>query len=368
VRFEFELTGQGWAQVGLADDDGRIRRTQARLLSHPDPLLELLRAVRGLVSGMVDGSCGWQDEPGETRWVDTRNAGRVQHQDPPGEDRWVFSRDESRVHIEVRRLTGSRIRSPSDPIPDDVVFTCSTEVAELQRAVVQGASEALTRHGLDGYRALWGSELPVAELEVMRSQQPGGWKPGCRPEDRDWADSYGIVTGVAASSNPVEALPADYEAYTCILHPLTLDASEQRIPWLPDPEPDPWNRVEQVFAWARANFPKVTAWEGQFDPGSSAALIDLLDIEPGKLYTAAYFIVPVWREPDRVITMTGHELTAQLRSPDLCGPLMWWPHDRRWVVSTPYDEWWTYVASDQATADAIRQHPDLETLPCTHQA
>lgn len=70
-EFDYKLTGSGWSEARIADDDGHAIVTASYL---SDALRSLLEAVALVVEGQAEARFSWDEEPGEYRWVLTREA------------------------------------------------------------------------------------------------------------------------------------------------------------------------------------------------------------------------------------------------------------------------------------------------------
>lgn len=189
-----------------------------------------------------------------------------------------------------------------------------------------------------------------------------GWSSGCRPEDRSWVDAYGFLDYSRPISNPVDALPAGYPAYTAVLHHLEHPDTERRVRWITDAQRDPWEQVQAIVDHGLFGDP--SASDVALAQPEGAFLADVLDLDATIVpLTVTFFFVP-W-----VGTVTPALLAERLRTIDFdldnC-PTFWFPHTRAWVASTPYDGGWTFIASDVEIARRLRSNPDIEALACTY--
>jgi hypothetical protein len=130
VEFTFELTGLGWGEGTLSSDERQVIIPASYLT---DVLSELLSAVRSLLEGAPDARCSWDLEPGEYRWLFTRNNEEAlltvlsfpdTWQDPPDED-------------------------------GTVVFDFHRTLSELASAFADGIEAVLLEYGEDGYKEMW---------------------------------------------------------------------------------------------------------------------------------------------------------------------------------------------------------------------
>lgn len=70
VEFSFRLTGTGWAEARVAEGSNWIRLPASYL---SDALGEVLLAIAELQDGEESSVASWEEEPGEYRWVFSRN-------------------------------------------------------------------------------------------------------------------------------------------------------------------------------------------------------------------------------------------------------------------------------------------------------
>jgi hypothetical protein len=195
---------------------------------------------------------------------------------------------------------------------------------------------------------------------------PEGWVAGCRDEDRFWVHTFGAVASVRDVRFPVEAVPYVYPSYNVVLHRLA-DGTEEGRRWLTGVDVDPWERVSEIVHHGLAELGRFAGDCPLWHEDTAQTLADALAIAADdSLYTCTFF--PITEQP--VVTLTGAALRLRLGqqqalSNGVRGPLLWFPYDRRWVASSPYDQGFTYVASDEATAAAPHAREDLEVLPCS---
>jgi hypothetical protein len=187
-----------------------------------------------------------------------------------------------------------------------------------------------------------------------------GWTNGCRPGDQEWVDRYGYLDFPETISNPVDALPPGFPAYTAVLHSLEDPDSDGRVKWINDAGADPWDQVQHIVDHGLGSWPVAADNPiAQPEGGILADILDL-DIEEGPL-TVTYFFPP-WAG-----TVHGATIANRLRTSDhnlAHIPTFWFPHTRTWAASTPYDAGWTYLASNLDVARKLLDDPRIEALPC----
>jgi hypothetical protein len=180
-----------------------------------------------------------------------------------------------------------------------------------------------------------------------------------------WIEQFGQVDGVIPHNDASGALPPGYDAYTCVLNPLDLSDNDEVVlsRWVPLPTADPWKVVDERVRLAP---PFLEGWEGATHPRVAETLIGVLDVKLTETFVVSYFPGVILSGPS-AFTVAGGNLQARLVGAEPGGPLLFWPRDKRWVACAPYDQWWTYIASDQTTADVLMRHPDLEALACEYR-
>ena len=191
----------------------------------------------------------------------------------------------------------------------------------------------------------------------------------------------GVVTSV---------VPAGFEAYARVLHPLDPPAHGQQpgrwlevASWsgvelvpgidfpdiaLPEHEPsgvEPWpGQVPQVgtlhpddadalaAVLARYTSTPERCWFCTWDGWGSVIFDDGPKVElPGRDY--ALFVGPLAALPSLMDAQDGHS------------PNLWWPDDRAWCVATEIDLAWTYVAGSAALISDVLSNPRLEAQPAS---
>lgn len=141
MSFTWILSGTGWADCVVADDQARAEITASYISAAPE---ELLTAVTRLVLG----------EP-ETR---------AQFEAEPTAFRWIFHRGDTDVWIQLLQLPdGSR----HDKAGTEIWSSWQTPHT-LARAVIRGFDEVARKYGESGYHGKWGSPFPRLELEALR--------------------------------------------------------------------------------------------------------------------------------------------------------------------------------------------------------
>jgi hypothetical protein len=149
VEFSYRLTGTGWAEARIADEESWATITASYL---SDALGELLEAVGVLLEGADEARCSWQEEPGEFRWI--------------------FRRTSSDVRLRVLSFPD---QIPPEPDADGTpVFETRQSLAALAAAIADGAQAVLDEYGEDGYRTQWvDSPFPSGHLSMIQRSLAG---------------------------------------------------------------------------------------------------------------------------------------------------------------------------------------------------
>jgi hypothetical protein len=146
MEFTYRLTGLGWSEARIADDETTATITASYL---SDALGDLLAAVGLLLEGAAGARCSWDEEPGEYRWI--------------------FVRDEESVHLRV--LGFAELWGGESDDRGATVFETRQPLTTLAAAIADGAAAVLAEHGLAGYVARWAeAPFPSSRLTMIRDQ------------------------------------------------------------------------------------------------------------------------------------------------------------------------------------------------------
>jgi hypothetical protein len=143
VEFFYRLTGAGWAQAQLRDESATATLTASYI---NDALELLLEAVEALLDGAAEARCSWAEEPGEYRWILTRDGAQV-------------------------RARVLWFDSGEDPLADALggsVFDRELPLRDFAGAIAAGAQSARDEYGEQGYRRLWADEYPFPTGRLQR--------------------------------------------------------------------------------------------------------------------------------------------------------------------------------------------------------
>ena len=146
LRLSSILHEHGWATASISDGDATVE-TDVSYLS--DALGDLARAARGILRGMPETSFSFQQEPGEHRFV--------------------VSRQDDGVRVNVYRFADTFSRAGTcEPV---MVAKCS--MREFATECINCLRRVLDEHGEAGYRQRWqNADFPLQEyrdlLELRR--------------------------------------------------------------------------------------------------------------------------------------------------------------------------------------------------------
>ena len=144
INVNFTLDGVGMARCSVTSENVHCEITASDL---SDALGDLLLAATAALSGFHSISFGFDEEPGEYRWIiETISAQRLKVQ-----------------ILEFPQLWGLRPNSEGK-----VLFQAEVDSLEFGRAVQAAATNVLATHGVDGYAKLWMlCPFPSEHLRVL---------------------------------------------------------------------------------------------------------------------------------------------------------------------------------------------------------
>jgi hypothetical protein len=163
VEFSYRLTGTGWAEARLADQDSSAGMKVSYV---GDALGQLLEAVGRLLEGAPEARLSWDEEPGEYRWIfqATRN--------PPaavGDGELASDPRGTEVHLRVLSFENIHRREPD--AHGALLFETRQLLATVATAIAQGAQAVLDEYGEEEYLLRWiWHPFPAGQLTRIRER------------------------------------------------------------------------------------------------------------------------------------------------------------------------------------------------------
>lgn len=149
VEFDYRLVGTGWSEARFAIDEAWVTLTASYL---EDALGGLLGAMLKIALGDEKARCSWEEEPGEYRWI--------------------LTRDGERLRVQILAFPDLYDNSPDEQ--GRPVLDAETYVRPVIAAVVRGAERVLAEHGASGYREKWvDHDFPSEELQQLKRHLDG---------------------------------------------------------------------------------------------------------------------------------------------------------------------------------------------------
>ncbi len=146
LEFTYRVTGKGWSRARIADEHAWVELTASYL---SDALGDLLEAVGWILEGAAEARCSWQEEPGEYRWI--------------------FTREGSDVRLRILAFADQMVMQPDDE--GQLVFETVQPESVLAATIADGAQAVLAEMGETAYLAEWiDAPFPTAHLEMIRER------------------------------------------------------------------------------------------------------------------------------------------------------------------------------------------------------
>lgn len=144
-EFDYKLTGSGWSEARIADDDSHAIVTASYL---SDALRSLVDAVALVVEGQAEARCSWDEEPGEYRWILRRAAGGLRVEILAFDHLWGDEPDEAGREV----------------------FSTIQDPMRVARVVLSAAQRVLDDLGAAEYERQWVEHpFPAEALERLRA-------------------------------------------------------------------------------------------------------------------------------------------------------------------------------------------------------
>jgi hypothetical protein len=147
MRLRYRLTGTGWSEAVLEDDD-RAVTVSASYLS--DALGALARGALAVLRGSGEVRFSFDEEPGEYRWV-------------------IRKKDSETYNLTLLEFTDLWANKPDEA--GKVIFDRTFSRLEFGRMVLKALEDVRHEHGEEGYKAKWCEhDFPARELAELHSQ------------------------------------------------------------------------------------------------------------------------------------------------------------------------------------------------------
>lgn len=143
LRFSCTLAGQGWVEVTLSDGINQ-HMFLASYLS--DGIGDLLKVVISLLEGIRQGTCLWEQEPGEYRWL--------------------FARQEEQIQIRLLSFSRTFSRQFDEEGTCILMFQCS--LRKFATKLCKQLEHLLATWGEQGYHNTWGHPFPQEDFQKMK--------------------------------------------------------------------------------------------------------------------------------------------------------------------------------------------------------
>lgn len=146
LNIAYKLVGTGWSECTVRDDAGSECTVTASYLS--DALGNLVLAALVIASGFTSASFGFDEEPGEYRWV-------------------IEQVDVNLVGINILSFPELWGGKPNEQ--GRLLFSTTCRPVVFAAEVLRVASSLLEEYGEDGYLAQWVEHpFPVRQLTLLR--------------------------------------------------------------------------------------------------------------------------------------------------------------------------------------------------------
>ncbi|MBR7839073.1 hypothetical protein KDL01_37755 [Actinospica durhamensis] len=142
LRLTWALSGDGWADCTVADQDAEARLETSHIASVPE---DLLTAVARLLISETETRADFETEPAAFRWI--------------------FKREGDDVSIRLLQLPDRR----SHDREGTELWTSRQPADTLARAVIRCFDNVVDTYGESGYHRAWRRSFPHFELEALRA-------------------------------------------------------------------------------------------------------------------------------------------------------------------------------------------------------
>ncbi|MET8557892.1 hypothetical protein ABZV64_23460 [Streptomyces sp. NPDC004959] len=159
LRLAWVLSGRGWADCTVSDQQAKAEVTASYITAAPE---DLLTAVTRLIVGETE--C------------------RAQFEAEPTAFRWIFYRDGTNVWIRLLELAHG---SDHDNKGTEI-WSTQQNIDVVTRAVIRCFDDVVSKYGESPYRGKWGEHFPRTELEALRTawrEHQGDWEASSTPSN-----------------------------------------------------------------------------------------------------------------------------------------------------------------------------------------
>lgn len=143
ITFSCQLVEYGWIDVTLATLDNEIKIIASYLLDAPN---DLIIALALLLEGLNETVCLWQDEPGEYRWV--------------------FTKQENYFELKILQLEETFSHKSNENA--NLIFCGTDNLVKFSHKILREFDAIKIQHTVDGYKKLWGHEYPSKAIKRLR--------------------------------------------------------------------------------------------------------------------------------------------------------------------------------------------------------
>lgn len=154
LRLSWLLTGSGWADCTVADQEHEAHLTASCISTAPE---DLLIAVSHLLTGQAET--------------------RTQFEAEPTAYRWIFYQQDATVWIRVLELSHGGLHDNAGT----ELWSSWQPTDLLARSVIRCFDQVAHTYGESAYRGKWGEHFPRSELEALRHL----WRANPTGNDRD---------------------------------------------------------------------------------------------------------------------------------------------------------------------------------------
>lgn len=143
IDFLCKLTGNGWMEATLIDENNNAKIISASYLS--DAPYDLIMALALICEGVNDTQCLWNNEPGGYQWV--------------------FSRLNNNLELKIIQSEHA-FKNPSTD-KDHIIFSGHENLGKFAHKVLREFNIIKTYYSTDGYENLWKHKFPLQALSRL---------------------------------------------------------------------------------------------------------------------------------------------------------------------------------------------------------